>query len=99
MEERQHVVTIKESGAQFFCWESETLLEAMKRARCGPVHYGCFGGGCGVCKMRVEAGEVEAIKTMSRAHISPQELAQGFVLLCCVSPRGSVTLSRGTVEG
>ena len=83
-----------ESGTSFTCLEDEFLLEAMIRARSGPVHYGCFGGGCGICKMRIVSGSYVVDKHMSRAHVSEQEEEDGIALICCVKPRSDLTLAQ-----
>lgn len=92
MENDRYSITVLESGETFWCASDETVLSAMMRARCGPVHYGCCGGGCGICKMRIVSGEYDAIKRMSRAHI---DLAQepDMVLLCCIQPRSDLTIT------
>jgi len=79
-------ITVLNTGASFACRKDETVLEAMKRASCGPIHYGCFGGGCGVCKMKVVSGEYQVLKRMSRAHVSEAEQKDGAVLICCIKP-------------
>ena len=43
------------------------------------------GGGCGVCKVRIEAGSVRT-KKMSRCHVSEQDEAEGCVLACRAYP-------------
>ena len=46
------------SGQTFRCLPDQSVLSAMEQQgkRCVPV--GCRGGGCGLCKVRVMAGEV-----------------------------------------
>lgn len=85
-------ITVQESGKSFFCTESQFVLDAMRHSGCGPIHHGCCGGGCGVCKMKVAGGRFEMGKRMSRAHISEQEEASGVVLLCCIQPRSDLVL-------
>lgn len=94
MEKNTHRITVWETGEQFDCGEDEYVLEAMKRSGCGPIHYGCFGGGCGVCKMRIVFGEFLVGKRMSRAHVTLKELEDGIVLICCVKPRSDLTIAR-----
>lgn len=93
MAEKQHQITVQDTGTTFVCGEGEPILSAMKRAYAGPIHYGCFGGGCGVCKMKVVAGDVYQAKRMSRAHVSPQEEQAGTRLLCCIHPRSDVVIA------
>lgn len=92
--EKKYEITVQDTGERFLCGEDEFILDAMKRANCGPIHYGCFGGGCGVCKMKVVSGAVRAEKRMSRGHVSQSEQEQGIVLICCIQPRGDVIIAR-----
>lgn len=92
MERKTHQITVRGIGGQFACGEDEFVLEAMKRSGCGPIYYGCFGGGCGVCKMRVVSGEYCAEKKMSRAHTGEKEQKDGIVLICCIKPRSDLIL-------
>lgn len=94
MEEKKYQIEVLNTGVRFFCNENESILEAMKRARCGPVYYGCFGGGCGACKMKIVSGQYFAVKKMSRAHVTEQEQESGIVLMCCVQPRSNLTIAR-----
>ena len=91
---KQYQVHVIETGARFTCREDEFILEAMKRARCGPVHYGCFGGGCGVCKMRIVSGAYFVEKKMSVAHVTIDEQKEGIVLICCVKPRDDMVITQ-----
>lgn len=86
---KTYTVTVM-GGESFPCGEGESLLAAMRRARCGPVFHGCYGGGCGVCKMRLVSGTVDRFKPMSRAHVSLREEQDGYILLCCVKPLSAV---------
>ena len=82
------------SGETFaFREEDESVLAAMRRANAGPIKSGCFGGGCGICKMRVASGSYRSFKPMSRAHVSEQDRANGIVLLCCIRPTSDLTLA------
>ncbi|MDR0314375.1 MAG: 2Fe-2S iron-sulfur cluster binding domain-containing protein [Oscillospiraceae bacterium] len=89
---KAYKITVANTGQSFMCSQDEVLLSAMKRARCGPIHYGCFGGGCGVCKMKIISGDVKFVKRMSREHVTLEEEQRGYVLICCVKPLSEVTL-------
>lgn len=93
MDERAYKISVLDSGEEFFCKENDYILNAMICSRCGPIHHGCCGGGCGVCKMKIVSGGVAADR-MSRAHVSQEEQEQGYVLICRVKPRGNVVLAR-----
>ena len=87
-----YLVTVDETGERFQCAEDESVLHAMMAAKCGPIRYGCCGGGCGVCRMRVVSGAYEKIKRMSRAHVSENDERYHIVLLCCIQPRGDLII-------
>ena len=90
----EYRIEVMPTNERFMCRDDEFVIEAMVRAKCGPVHYGCFGGGCGICKMRIVFGEYAAVKKMSRAHVTEDEQNNGIVLLCCVKPLSDMTITR-----
>ncbi|MDR3120807.1 MAG: 2Fe-2S iron-sulfur cluster binding domain-containing protein [Clostridiales bacterium] len=92
METVFHNVTVAETGERFLCGEGESVLAAMFRAGRGPITYGCCGGGCGACRMKIVSGNYVPFKKMSRAHVSERDIQDGIVLLCCVQPRGDLTI-------
>jgi len=94
MECREYQIQVKDTGKHFVCKENEFILEAMKRARCGPVHYGCFGGGCGACEMKILSGSYIVEKKMSRAHVTESDQENNIVLICCVKPRSNLVIAR-----
>jgi len=94
MEKKRYKISVADTGQAFTCGEDEFVFNAMLRARCGPIHYGCCGGGCGACKMKISSGEYVAEKRMSRAHVTEQEERSGIVLICCVKPRGELEIER-----
>jgi len=91
---KQYLVHVIDSDAKFTCREDEFVLEAMQRMGCGPIHNGCFGGGCGVCKMKIVSGEYYIEKKMSVAHVTPEEQKEGIVLICCLKPRGDMKITK-----
>lgn len=63
------------------CARGQSILAAL-----APVHHrhiaaGCFGGGCGVCKIRIVSGDYEAA-LMSAAHVSGDDRVHGIALAC-----------------
>jgi ferredoxin len=87
-----HAVTIADTGEVFRCREDETLLAGMERLGKRGIPVGCRGGGCGVCKVQVEAGQI-AKRVMSRDHVSAEEECAGIVLACRVKPLSDVRLA------
>ena len=73
-------VTLRPSGHQFAVEGHDTLLQAGMRAGL-KLNYGCGNGSCGMCKVRVTAGEVA--RTMATDYpLSENEKSQGYVLAC-----------------
>lgn len=74
-------VLIEDSGEIVRCDSRENVLRAMECLGRKGIPVGCRGGGCGVCKVRVTAGQYHTRK-MSRACVSEAEEADGVVLAC-----------------
>jgi ferredoxin len=85
----KHQVLIEDTGEQYACDERESVLDGMARLGRRGIPVGCRGGGCGVCKVQVINGSFAA-SVMSRAHVSPEELAAGVVLACRVMPHSDL---------
>ena len=84
-------VVIDETGERFRCSPQESLLVGMERLGKKGIPVGCRGGGCGVCKVQLEAGECSK-RVMSRDHVSAEEEANGIVLACRVKPLSDIRL-------
>src|SRR3989442_13458949 len=82
-------VRIQNTGESFRCTHEQNVLKAMEQLCRKGIPVGCRGGGCGVCKVRIEAGAVRTEK-MSRAAISAAEEADGLVLACRVYPQSDL---------
>lgn len=89
---RSHLVTIADTGETVRCGEDTVVLKALATLGYRGVTSGCHGGGCGVCKVRIEAGEFSA-GVMSRAHVTEDEQNDGIVLACRIQPRSALRLS------
>jgi len=85
------LVHIENSAEEYFCAADQDLLRGMEALGRRGIPVGCRGGGCGVCKVQITAGEYEARK-MSRSYVSAEEIAQGIVLACRVYPRSEIRL-------
>ena len=75
------VLTIRANGAgtrEVYVAPDQTLLEAGLSAGV-PMDYSCAMGGCGACKVRLCAGEVEMEEPNC---LTAQERAGGYVLAC-----------------
>ena len=81
-----HQIRVLNRDQSFECAEDQVLLVGMERHNAAAISVGCRGGGCGVCRIRILAGEYET-KRMSKAHISDAEQQRGYALACRVFPR------------
>ena len=84
-------VRIEDSGESYRCASSESLLHGMARLGKRGIPLGCQGGGCGVCRIQVVAGEIR-VKAMSRDHISADDEAKRRLLACRVFPESDVAV-------
>lgn len=87
-----YTVTIEETGESFRCSPQESLLAGMERLGKRGIPVGCRGGGCGVCKVQITAGNYDK-RVMSRAHVSEEDEAAGRLLACRVRPAGDLRLT------
>jgi ferredoxin len=85
-------VSITNTREVFACSSAQTLLGAMEALGRRGIPVGCRGGGCGVCKLRVDSGSVQC-EVMSRACVSVAEESLGFVLACRSRPITDVTVT------
>lgn len=92
----KHKVKLVATGEEFFCREDQHLLQGMQRFKAGLpmlklIPVGCRGGGCGICRIKITAGEYEA-KKMSRKHIPEEGQVRGVVLACRIYPRSDILI-------
>jgi CDP-4-dehydro-6-deoxyglucose reductase, E3 len=73
-------VTLRPSGHQFAVEGHDTLLQAGLRAGLN-LNYGCGNGSCGMCKMRVIAGDVAKVMPFDYP-LSEAEKSQSYTLMC-----------------
>ena len=87
----RHRITIMDTQEDFPCSQNQHLLKGMLSLGKRGIPSGCHGGGCGVCKVRITAGEFETL-SMSREHISADDETDGIVLACRTFPRSDISL-------
>jgi CDP-4-dehydro-6-deoxyglucose reductase len=75
-----YTITLLPMGEVLPCAPGETVLGAMLRSG-ARVFFGCTGGGCGVCKMRLISGRLDYGR-YSVAVLSEAEKQAGFFLSC-----------------
>jgi ferredoxin len=79
-------ITLTSTAEQFPCREDESLLHGMHRTGRKGIPVGCQGGGCGVCRVRIQAGDYTT-RAMSSDHVSAADRQAGELLACRVFPR------------
>ncbi len=84
-------IKLKDTDLSYDCSTEHSLLMGMEKLGIKGIPVGCRGGGCGVCKVRILDGAYTA-KKMSRAHISADEQARGYVLACRCLPGSDLIL-------
>ena len=91
-------VTLRPSGHQFTVEGRDSLLQAGMRAGL-KLNYGCGNGSCGMCKVRLTAGQV--VRTMATDYpLSEVERAQGYVLACAhTAASGELTIETLEASG
>lgn len=77
--------------------EGKPLLMALEAAGSKLVPVGCRGGGCGICRIRILAGDYER-KKMSRLHVSESDEANGITLSCRTVALGDLTIALATSD-
>ena len=89
--EKRFSVLIEDSGDRVSCSGAQNLLRAMEVLGRRGIPVGCRGGGCGVCKVQVTAGDYHT-QRMSRSCLSAEEEAEGIVLACKLFPDSDLTV-------
>jgi ferredoxin len=86
----QYTVVFSPLGDTVVCRRDETVLAAILRSG-AKVVFGCRGGGCGTCKMRLISGQVEHGRC-SAAVLSHEEMVAGSFLSCQARPLSDLTV-------
>ncbi|HLS51603.1 MAG TPA: 2Fe-2S iron-sulfur cluster binding domain-containing protein [Burkholderiaceae bacterium] len=89
-----HIITTEIS---YICNTNESLLAGMLRLGKKGIPAGCTNGGCGVCKVRILAGEIKKTGPISRARVTASEEEEGYTLACRVQPISDVKLEVATL--
>lgn len=85
-----HTITLSPIGDTVVCRREETVLGAILGSG-AKVVFGCRGGGCGACKMRLISGAVEHGRC-SAAVLLEDEKANGAFLSCQARALGDLTV-------
>ena len=74
----------------FLCPDHMSVIEAAKIQN-AKVPYGCIGGGCGICKMKVVDGQYRIDHEVKNA-LTDEEQKKGYVFLCRTYPLSDLQL-------
>src|SRR5919108_1000583 len=85
-----YTITLLPGGDTLLSRREETVLRAILRSG-ARVFFGCTGGGCGVCKMRLTSGHVDYGR-YSTAVLSEAEKQEGCFLSCQATPLSDLTI-------
>jgi ferredoxin len=85
-----HTISFSPLGDTIVCRPDESVLSAILRSG-AKVAFGCRGGGCGVCKMRLLSGRVDHGRC-SAAVLSEAERTVGSFLSCQARPLTDLTV-------
>jgi ferredoxin len=75
-----HTIALSPVGHTVMCGPGESVLTAILRSGAS-VMFGCRGGGCGTCKMRLISGRVDHGRC-SAAVLPGEERESGWFLSC-----------------
>jgi len=85
-----YTITLLPMGEVLPCSPGETVLSAILHSG-ARVFFGCTGGGCGVCKMRLISGHLDYGR-YSAGVLSEEERREGFFLSCQAKPVSDLTI-------
>lgn len=85
-----YTISFTTLGGSAVCRPEETVLSAILRSG-ATVLFGCRGGGCGACKMRLRSGRVEHGRC-SVAVLPEEERREGAFLSCQARPLSDLTI-------
>lgn len=91
-----HTVTLAGSSVTFAVREHETVLDAAIRAGVA-VRYSCRQGTCRTCFSHVSEGDCFVDADPDDVFIDPDEIADGWRLLCVTRCRSDITLDDGAI--
>ena len=84
-------ISLGDEIGEFRAGRDRSLLASMIASGKHWLSIGCRGGGCGVCRIKVIAGQFETLP-MNRARVSVEDEASGFALACRVFPQSDMRI-------
>lgn len=81
---------INNTNYQWICSDTESVLDGAQKNGV-KIPYACKGGGCGLCKIRVEDGEFERGRS-SMAVLPNNERELNYTLACKTYPKSNMNI-------
>lgn len=81
-----------EGGGRISCPPGTSVLRALAALGRTDVPVGCRSGGCGICRVRVTAGEFTTGR-MSASQVDARDIAEGIALACQIYPRSDLRVT------
>jgi len=92
-----YTISFQPVGESVVCRADETVLAAILRSGARVV-FGCRGGGCGTCRMRLISGQVEHGRC-SAAVLTENDKREGAFLSCQARPLGDLSVELTATNG
>ena len=87
---RMFTIRITDTNGQWIGSDTESILDGAQRNGV-KIPYACKGGGCGMCKVRVEDGEFERGRS-SLAVLPNDERELNYTLACKTYPKSNMKI-------
>ncbi len=85
-------ITVPAADVAFDARDGETITETLCRAGYA-MRIACRRGGCGVCRVALDEGDVHFSATVSEQVLPAEERGHGIILACRAVPDGDITIS------
>ncbi|MBA4601397.1 2Fe-2S iron-sulfur cluster-binding protein [Thermoactinomyces mirandus] len=87
------IKVIDDHHRTFYCQNGESLLDALQRHDV-KIPFACRGGGCGLCKVKIETGEFERGPS-SKEVLPDEERELNYTLACKTYPKSGIQVRIG----
>ncbi|MCL6576813.1 2Fe-2S iron-sulfur cluster-binding protein [Kyrpidia sp.] len=87
----EYRIFVANKSREYLCRYGQNILSSSIEQGVRVIKRGCLGGGCGFCKIRVEAGQYELGKVSIKA-LPAEERKEGFVLACKTVPLSDLVI-------
>lgn len=85
-------VSIPGADVELAARENETILAALQRSGFA-VRVGCARGGCGICRIQIDQGDIDYPVKVCEQALPVAERGEGVALACRAVPVGDVVVS------